>query len=116
MALGTPNITIGAAQFNSTIDDGVYTLSTAVHPNRDVLSISRQLNKNDLGQRVKVERLLDLAANGTTDPVRKTLRVYLVIDAPQHSGATSTLIQAVIGNINTLCTTANVAAMLRGEV
>lgn len=113
--IGNPNITIGTSTFNAIAEDGVYVLSTSVWPYRDMLTIARQGNK-DGSQRIKVERLVDLAPNGTTDPTLKTLRVYHVYDVPKHSAVTANLINALEDQIATLQTATNIGAELRGEV
>jgi len=114
MSLGTPNLVVGALTFRPTSQPGVYTWDGADPKYRNQLIISSTQSGDKI--RMKFERLQDVAPEVASGNVEKTIRVYTVVELPDHTSLTSTVVNAHMGALNTLMTVANVDAVRRGEV
>lgn len=112
--LGNPNLTIGAATFNS-IDGngGAYVASSRQYPYSNHIYVRSEVLK-DLRRRTLVDRRLGMAKS-VSDPTEQTLSVKLVMDIPNNTTITNTLLRGEIDILNTLLSATNLAAILRGE-
>jgi hypothetical protein len=112
--LGSPDLIIGAATFKPLDGNGGnYVASTRVFPFQNHIVVKQELTKS-MRRRILVDRRLGMAES-STNPVESFGSVKLVLDLPNHTYWTGTTLRSELDIVNTLCSVANLSALLRGE-